>query len=88
MTQIAIPDELATRIAATAAERGCGAEELACMLLQQALFTEEIHAHMALSPGVEERLTKSLAQLDRGEVVEQGEVEAFFEDWLQELRSR
>ncbi len=88
MTHIAISDELAARIAANAAERGCDAEELVCMLLQQALFIEEMNAHLALSPAIEERLRQSLAQLDRGEVVEQQEVEAFFEGWLQELRFR
>jgi hypothetical protein len=67
MTQIAIPDEVASSLASAATARGCSQDELASMLIADGLHREP---ELQLTPEQEARLLESVEQAKRGEYVD------------------
>ena len=88
MTQILVSDDLAHRIAVSAAARGCDNNELACMLIEQSLSEQEHLGSSALTPEVEKCLLEGIAQAERGEVVPGEKVMTWFDGLLRELEAR
>lgn len=85
MTQIPVSDDVASELSSAAANRGCTEEELASMLIQEGLRLEQ---HLELTPAMEERLLESIAQAERGELIDGEVVMARFEQALQRIGSR
>jgi hypothetical protein len=85
MTQIVIDDEVAAHLASSAAGRGCSETDLASALLEQALLGDE---QMTFAPKTVERLRESVAQADRGELVDGDVVMARFAKALAEIEAR
>jgi hypothetical protein len=85
MTQIAISDDVASHLAAAAAQRGCSQEELASLLLEEGLRQD---VEFALTPEQESRLLESIEQAGRGELIDGDIVMARFEERLKEIESK
>jgi hypothetical protein len=85
MTQIPVSDEVASILTSAAASRGCSKEELASMLIEQGLRMEQ---EFELTPQQEARLLESIAQADRGELIDGDIVMARFEQRMHDIESR
>jgi hypothetical protein len=85
MTQIVIDDAVAAHLASSAAGRGCSEADLASALLEQALRGDD---QMIFAPKTVDRLRESIAQADRGELVDGDVVMARFANVLKEIEAR
>ncbi len=88
MTQITIPDQLAQRIASSAAQRGCDKDELASMLIEQSLMEEEYYAQLPMTPALQAHLTSSLEAANRGELIPGDQIDQWLGELIKELESR
>jgi hypothetical protein len=86
MSQIAVPEKFTAELQQLALDDNKPVEEI---------VAEALHGYLAyrlyepeLTESQIERLKRSAAQLDRGEVVSGEEMEAFFENWEKAAASR
>jgi hypothetical protein len=82
MTQIAIPDEVASSLASAATACGCTQDELASILIVDGLHRKE---ELRLTPEQEARLLESVEQVKRGEFVDGDIVMARFDAALKAM---
>ena len=85
MTQIAIPDEVASDLASAATACGCTQDELASMLIADGLHRQE---ELQLTPEQEARLLESIEQARRGELVDGEIVMSRFDAALKAMEAR
>lgn len=85
MAEILLTDDLAADSATAAANRGCTQEDLASAFIQHGLHQDE---GFALTASQQSRLLESIAQSDRGEVVDGNLVMARFDDVLQRMTAK
>jgi hypothetical protein len=85
MVQIRIEDHIAEDLAAAAASRGCTQEVLASALIEDGLRQDE---DFPLTEAQHLRLIESIAQADRGEVVDGEIVMARFQHALERIASK
>jgi predicted transcriptional regulator len=86
MAQIAVPEKFTAELRQLALEDDRPVEEVVEEALHSYLVTRLYEPE--LTPPQIERLKHSLAQGERGEVVSQEEVEAFFDNWEKKAASR
>jgi len=86
MSQIAVPEQFTAELQQIALDDNKPVEDI---------VAEALHSYLAyrfyepeLTPSQIERMKRSVAQLDRGEVVSGEEIEAFFENWEKADASR
>lgn len=85
MTQIAISDKVAATLAAAAASCGCNQEDLASLLIEEGLHRGD---QFELTPEMEARLLESIAQAERGELIDGDIIMDRFRKVLREIESR
>jgi hypothetical protein len=88
MTQLAIPDQLAERIASAAESCGRTPASLLDKIFTDIMETDEAFAKRMLTPELEQRIVKDLAEMDKGNYTTSEEVDAMFEKFFDDIRSR
>jgi predicted transcriptional regulator len=87
MLQLNLPEHIEAELESAADLSGRTKEELATELLASH-FEDQSLPLSALTEAQLARFKESLDQIKRGEVVTEEEVDAFFEDWFNEIESR
>lgn len=86
MAQMEVPEKFAAELQELASRDDRAVQDVLAEALDT--YISFRHIEQDLSPAVIERLKHSATQADRGELVPQEEVEAFFSDWEKEAASR
>jgi predicted transcriptional regulator len=86
MAQIDVPEKSLAELEQLAFQDSRPVEEIVDEAI--ATYLSFRYTEPALSPDRMERMRASIAQGDRGELVSQEEVEAFFDDWEKEAAAR
>lgn len=86
MAHVEVSDKLNADLEALASQDHRPVNELLDEALRSYVFQR--FSEPQLSPAQIEHLKQSLQAADRGELISQEEVEAFFDDWEKEITSR
>ena len=86
MAQIEVPEKFAAELQELASRDDRALQDVLSEAIDTYLSFR--HIEQELSPTQIDRLKHSVAQADRGELVPQEDVEAFFSDWEKEAASR
>jgi hypothetical protein len=88
MTELAIPDQLAERIASAAESCGRTPASLLDKIFTDIMETDEAFAKRMLTPELEQRIIEDLAEVNEGNYATSEEVDVMFEKLFDDIRSR
>jgi len=86
MAQMEVPEKFAAELQELASRDDRAVQDVLAEAIDTYISLR--HIEPELTPPQIERLKHSMAQADRGELVSQEEVEAFFDGWEKEIASR
>ena len=86
MAQIVVPEKFAAELKALAQQDDRPIEAVVDEAISSYIIERSVN--MPLTPGQVEHIRRGLESAERGELVSQEEVEAFFDDWEREAASR